>query len=127
MTYCDASGLAVLVGTARRARLLAGSVRLAAISPQVDRALEITGLHRHLEVFATVEAATASQQSIVTGPIGPAARDLAVRFRHRPAGGVSWRPLHPTDVRQLREVTAALLTQPARGGTQTGRRFVPAL
>jgi anti-anti-sigma factor len=62
VTYCDASGLAVLVGTARRARLLGGSVRLAAISPPVEHALQLTGLHRHLDVFATVAAATAGYQ-----------------------------------------------------------------
>jgi anti-anti-sigma factor len=62
VTYCDASGLAVLLGTAHRARLLAGSVRLAAISPQVEHALQRTDLHRHLDIFATVAAATAGHQ-----------------------------------------------------------------
>ena len=59
VTSCDASGLAVLVGTGRRARLLGGSVRLAAVSPQVDEVLQMTGLHRPLDVFATVRAAVA--------------------------------------------------------------------
>jgi anti-anti-sigma factor len=44
----DASGLAVLVGIGRRARLLGGFMRLAAVSPQADRVLHITGLHRYL-------------------------------------------------------------------------------
>src|SRR6185437_374456 len=48
VTFCDASGLAVLVGIGRRARLLGGFLRLAAVSPQADRVLDITGLHRHL-------------------------------------------------------------------------------
>ena len=48
VSLCDASGLAVLVGIGRRARLLGGFLRLAAISPQADRVLHITGLHRHL-------------------------------------------------------------------------------
>jgi anti-anti-sigma factor len=47
---CDASGLAVLVGVSRRARLLGGFLRLAAVSPQADRVLHITGLHRHLPI-----------------------------------------------------------------------------
>jgi anti-anti-sigma factor len=55
--FCDASGLAVLVGTGRRASLLGGFLRLAAVSPQVDRVLRITGLHRHLGMFPTVHAA----------------------------------------------------------------------
>ena len=46
MTFSDASGLAVLIGTGRRARRLGGFLRLAAVSPQVDRVLDITGLHR---------------------------------------------------------------------------------
>jgi len=48
VSLCDASGLAVLVGIGRRARLLGGFLRLAAVSHQADRVLHITGLHRHL-------------------------------------------------------------------------------
>ncbi|MDX6332892.1 MAG: hypothetical protein QOG05_232 [Streptosporangiaceae bacterium] len=58
VSFADASGLAVLVGTGRRARLLGGFLRLAAVSPQVNRVLRLTGLHRHLPVFPTVRAAT---------------------------------------------------------------------
>jgi anti-anti-sigma factor len=50
VNLCDASGLAVLVGIGRRARLLGGFLRLAAVSPQVDRVLHITGLHRHFPI-----------------------------------------------------------------------------
>jgi anti-sigma B factor antagonist len=60
--HCDASGLAVLIGTGRRARLLGGFLRLASVSPQVDQGLHITGLRPHLGVFPTVQAATASPQ-----------------------------------------------------------------
>ncbi len=60
VTFSDASGLAVLIGTGRRARRLGGFLRLAAVSPQVDRVLDITGLHRHLPVFPTVRDATAA-------------------------------------------------------------------
>jgi hypothetical protein len=56
-------GLAVLIGTGRRARLLGGFLRLAAVSPQVDQGLHITGLRPHLRVFLTVQAGTASPQS----------------------------------------------------------------
>jgi anti-anti-sigma factor len=44
VSHWDASGLAVLIGTGRRARLLGGFLRLAAVSPQVDQGLHITGL-----------------------------------------------------------------------------------
>jgi anti-anti-sigma factor len=50
VSLCDASGLAVLVGVSRRARLLGGFLRLAAVSPQADRVLHITGLDRHLPI-----------------------------------------------------------------------------
>jgi anti-anti-sigma factor len=62
VSYCDARGLAVLIGTGRRARLLGGFLRLAAVSPQVDHMLHITGLRQHLGVFPTVQAATDSPQ-----------------------------------------------------------------
>ena len=62
VSHCDASGLAVLIGAGRRARLLGGFLRLAAVSPQVDQGLHVTGLRQHLGVFPTVQAATASPQ-----------------------------------------------------------------
>jgi anti-sigma B factor antagonist len=62
VSFCDASGLAVLVNTARRARLLGGFLRLAAVSPQVGQGLNITGLRRHLANFPTVQAAATGAQ-----------------------------------------------------------------
>ena len=53
----DASGLAVLMGTGRRARLLGGSLRLAAPSPEVARVLSATGMNQHLDIYPTVRAA----------------------------------------------------------------------
>jgi len=55
--HADASGLAVLVGSGRRARLLGGSLRLAAPSPEVARVLSATGINQHLDIFPTVRAA----------------------------------------------------------------------
>ncbi len=67
VSSCDASGLAVLVGTNRRARLLGGVLRLAAPAPPVIEALRITGLDLQLDIFPTVPAAiigtTASPRS----------------------------------------------------------------
>ena len=60
VSYADASGLAVLVGTARRAGLLGGFLRLAAPAPPVAKVLRITGLHRQLDIFPTVRAAITS-------------------------------------------------------------------
>jgi anti-anti-sigma factor len=60
VSYADASGLAVLVGTGRRAGLLGGFLRLAAPTAAVDTVLRITGLHRQLDIFPTVQAAITS-------------------------------------------------------------------
>jgi anti-sigma B factor antagonist len=60
VSFCDASGLAVLVGASHRARVLGGFLRLAAVSPPADRVLHITGLHRHLSIYPTVHAAAAA-------------------------------------------------------------------
>ena len=82
VSHCDASGLAVLIGTGHRARFLGGFLRLAAVSPQVDQGLHITGLRQHLGVFPTVQAATASP------PGSPRQRGLSdgVYSIHSPAG-----------------------------------------
>jgi anti-anti-sigma factor len=53
----DASGVAALIGTGRRARLLGGWLRLASPPPEVTRVLSVTGLNQHLATFATVEEA----------------------------------------------------------------------
>jgi anti-sigma B factor antagonist len=63
VNFCDASGLTVLVGTGRRAELLGGVLRLAAPSPSVETVLHTLGLHRKLDVFSTVRAATTSPES----------------------------------------------------------------
>jgi anti-anti-sigma factor len=60
LTHIDASGLAVLVGTERRARLLGGSLRLAAVRPAVIAAVRGAGLDRLLESFPTVQSAVSS-------------------------------------------------------------------
>ena len=62
--YADASGLAVLVGSRRRARLLGGSLRLAAPSPEVARVLSATGMNQHLDIFPTVRAAITGQPGL---------------------------------------------------------------
>jgi anti-sigma B factor antagonist len=56
----DAAGLAVLVRTERRARLLGGSLRLAAVKPAVGMAVRAAGLDRLLEIFPTVQSAVSS-------------------------------------------------------------------
>jgi anti-anti-sigma factor len=62
--HADASGLAVLVGSGRRARRLGGSLRLAAPSPEVARVLSATGMNQHLDIFPTVRAAITDQPGL---------------------------------------------------------------
>ncbi len=101
VSFCDASGLAVLIGTGRRARLLGGFLRLAAVSPQAARVLSITGLDRHLPVYPTVGAAASAPVTghglpdAVTGRVraaGPHSRPAGQPGRM--AGGVAAAPPH---------------------------------
>lgn len=57
VTFCDASGLALLVGTQRRARLQGVAVALAAPRPIVSKLLRITGLDRAFVIHPTLAAA----------------------------------------------------------------------
>ena len=50
---CDTAGLAVLIGTQRRARLLGTKMRLLAPSVQVAKVLRSTGLDRSFSIHAT--------------------------------------------------------------------------
>jgi anti-sigma B factor antagonist len=57
---CDASGLAVLISTQRRARLLGIMMRLAAPSLPVARVLRSTGLDRSFTIYPDLCDALAS-------------------------------------------------------------------
>ncbi|HEV2374564.1 MAG TPA: STAS domain-containing protein [Streptosporangiaceae bacterium] len=126
VSFCDASGLAVLLSTGRRARLLGGSLRLAAVSPQVERVLHITGLHRKLAVFPTAAAAATGLRA---GPHGKAAVSGRAARAHRGHQGGHTRPRPvPADAGELREAVADLLTRAdAWHDADPGRRFTPAL
>jgi anti-anti-sigma factor len=109
VSFCDASGLAVLVNTGRRARLLGGFLHLAAVSPQAGRVLNITGLHRHLAHFPTVQAAAAGPQAARHAQASAAASGRAARAHSRPARKHTGPPPVPADAGELREAVAALL------------------
>ncbi len=128
VTYCDASGLAVLVGTARRATLLGGSLRLAAPSPQVNQGLQVTGLLRHLDVFPTVQVALASPGGTRSGILKAVTRDRGAIILPRALGGRAWRSRGSTDCGELRDVAVALLAHAdAWRDADPSRRFSPAL
>ena len=67
----DEAGLAVLIGTQRRARLLGSEMLLAAPSPPVAELLRSTGLHRHFTIYPDIPAALAH------APAPPAGRGEA--------------------------------------------------
>ncbi|MFG2006743.1 STAS domain-containing protein [Spirillospora sp. NPDC048911] len=50
VSFCDTSGLAVLIGTQRRATGLGITLRLTGLNPQVTKLLRITGLDHALTV-----------------------------------------------------------------------------
>jgi anti-anti-sigma factor len=64
VNYCDAFGLAVLLVTDRRARLLGGGLRLAAPTAVATDALCVSGLHRHFAIYPTTEAAVADHDRL---------------------------------------------------------------
>ncbi|MBA9003000.1 STAS domain-containing protein [Thermomonospora cellulosilytica] len=60
VSFCDAAGLGMLVGTQRRATALGVALRLVAPRPQVSGLLRITGLDRGLTVHPTLHDALAA-------------------------------------------------------------------
>lgn len=128
VTFCDASGLAVLIGAGRRAWLLGGVLRLAAPTPPVATVLRLTGLDLQFEIFATVPAATSA----------PACSDVpGVGLRRHPPGGrlstppadpeepPRWTPAADDDVHAA--VAALLAVADAWRDADADRRFTRAL
>lgn len=111
VSHCDASGLAVLVSTARRAGLLDGVMRLVAPAPAVAAALHITGLDRQLDVFRTVSAAITNSQAGRQVPgrsMGARAPNREMSARH--AGPSAVAPaMGASDTNDLRRVVTVLL------------------
>ena len=87
VTFCDASGLAVLIGASRRAWLLGGVLRLAAPAPPVAAVLRLTGLDLQFEIFATAPAA-------ISAPVRPRVPGAGLP-RHPPGGRLSTPPADP--------------------------------
>jgi anti-anti-sigma factor len=62
VSFCDVAGLAVLIGTQRRATECGIVVRLAAPRPQVVKLLRITGLDHRLTICATLADALPAER-----------------------------------------------------------------
>ena len=129
VSYADASGLAVLVATGRRAGLLGGLLRLAAPAPAVAKVLRITGLHQLLDIFPTVQAAITSPGVASAGLTAKQPRTQTppppVRCTPNPRAGKRG---HPADAGELRQAIAAVLTHAdAWRDADPRRRFTAAL
>ncbi|MGE5287819.1 MAG: STAS domain-containing protein [Micromonosporaceae bacterium] len=111
VTFCDASGLAVLIGVDRRARLLDGVLRLAAPARPVATVLRLTGLGLHFQIFATLSAAIratahpgvrgSGSQRVPAGQLGAPAASATGSLRRAATG----------DDDDVREAVAAVLSQ----------------
>jgi anti-sigma B factor antagonist len=130
VSFCDASGLAVLVGTGRRARLLGGTLRLAAPAPAVASALRLSGLLRQFDVFPTVVAAIAWPRA---GKRSPGASTRAGTSGEADPDGLAahlarTRALGVPPSQDLREAVTELLAHAdAWRDADPGRRFTSAL
>jgi anti-sigma B factor antagonist len=121
--YADASGLEVLVNTRRRAVLLGGTLRLAALQPEVARVLTASGLSRRLGTYATVQAAIADRMpGIRTAPpgTGPAVAPADVPAQAQAGPGADSGELHAA-------VAALLASGDAWRDADPRRRFSPVL
>jgi anti-sigma B factor antagonist len=132
INYADARGLAVLVGTGRRAGLLGGFLRLAAPSPEVAKVLSATGLSRHLDIFPTIHAAITGPPRSQHRPDRQSGRQSGHRHPRRRALSPHVRTpghaRHAADGGELGMAVAAVLTHPdAWRDTDPRRRFAPAL
>jgi anti-anti-sigma factor len=132
VSYADASGLAVLVGTGRRAGLLGGFLRLAAPTPTVAKVMRITGLHRQLDVFRTVQAAIISTEGSRRQPDGKSdsmgGMGLADRRQAEPVAAKVPRQRLAADAGELRQAIAAVLQHAdAWRDADPDRRFTRAL
>jgi anti-sigma B factor antagonist len=128
--YADASGLAVLVGTQRRAELLGGSLRLAALQPEVARVLAVTGISQHLDAYPTVEAAIAGRRPAGGGTplLGTGLPGNGLPGSGLPGSGVRALPAQGAESVELRAaITALLANADAWRDADPRRRFSPAL
>ena len=113
--YADASGLAVLASTQRRAVLLGGWLRLAAPRPEVAGVLAGTGISRNLAAYPTVRAAVAGRKP---GPAVTAVPTLPAQAQAGPGA----------DSGELHAAVADLLASAdAWRDADPRRRFSPAL
>lgn len=59
LTFCDSSGLSVLISALKAARGRGGNVVLAGLTPPIRALIELTRLHQVFEIFDDAEVAAA--------------------------------------------------------------------
>ncbi|MDN3356816.1 STAS domain-containing protein [Actinomadura sp. DC4] len=119
--FCDASGLAVLIGIGRRATLLGGVLRLVAPAPSTMTVIYSLGLHRKLDIFPSVPAATTGAKTI---------RHRAAEATRSEATGSGLVMKHTAtpDIEELRPAIATLLAEiDAWHEADPDGRFTPVL
>jgi anti-sigma B factor antagonist len=62
LTFCDSSGLSVLLSGLSLAESTGGSLALSAVNGQLARLMSITGLSTHFQIFPTTREAIAELQ-----------------------------------------------------------------
>jgi anti-sigma B factor antagonist len=82
VSFCDATGLAVLVGAANRARANRARLHLVSSRPNIRRLFDLTGLARRLPLASTLGEALAS--TLGEALAAPASRRGHAQDRHRP-------------------------------------------
>jgi anti-anti-sigma factor len=122
--YADASGVAALVSTQRRAVLLGGELRLAAPRPEVGRVLAATGVTRHIETYPTVQSAADGRKPPARTAKPGAGRGTAAALALPVQAGGEPR----ADSRELRAAVGELLgCADAWRDADPRRQFSPAL
>jgi anti-sigma B factor antagonist len=69
VSSCDGSGLALLIGARRRARLHGIHTSLAAPQPRVSDLLRSTGLHRAFTIHPTLAAAQLNRRAVARAAV----------------------------------------------------------
>jgi anti-sigma B factor antagonist len=58
LTYCDSTGISVMVGAQQRAKAAGTALALAGVNPDIIRIFRVISLHQVFSFYENVEAAT---------------------------------------------------------------------
>jgi anti-anti-sigma factor len=86
VSFCDASGLGVLVGIQRRTRQFGITLRLAALRPRMIDLLQITGLDRSFTIHPTLSSAIVGRDRDTVAPRSSIQKVMNLVRRGLPGG-----------------------------------------